>query len=298
LADAGIATTNAFSQDYQTTAAHLRQVEMSDAFTNTLEYCKNPKLTCQPQLASDASHQAREDLARAVDLRGNAVNALSGAYAALKAEAAYDAKGDMVTATNGAIDAVNHFSGSVLAIGGAAAAPTASLISAPLKNVIGFGAGMFADRAQARRLKAASHVIAAVTRRLRDSLSVEEFVFDSLADHIEQARESAKESLLTNGLVSNDSVITPMINDLGLTPAPGLDSTIRGSPARQAAVTAVLEAQSKADVENDRARYAASIKALNQLLDAHAAFERGDPLSLTELDTLVAELNAEAKPGK
>jgi hypothetical protein len=298
LADAGIATTNAFAHDYQTTATHLRNVETSDAFTNTLAICSNPHLTCQPRISSDETHQARQDLARAVELRGRAVDALSGAYGALKTEAAYDARGDMVTATNSAIDAVNHFSGSVLAISGAATAPAGSLISEPLKSIVGFGAGQLADRAQARRLKNASHTIAGVTRRLRDSLSVEAFVFDTLAGHIEQARESAKESLLSAGLVSNDSIITPMINDLDLTPADGLEPTIRQSPAIEAAVRAVLQVQSRAEVAEVRERYAASIKALDQLLEAHADFERGQPLSLADLDRWLAELNAATRPAQ
>jgi hypothetical protein len=298
LADAGIATTGAFARDYQTTATHLREVETSNAFTNTLAICSNPRITCKPVISSDETHQAREDLARAIEQRGNAVDALSAAYGAFKTEASYDAKADLVSATNGAIDAVNHFSSSVLAIGGAEGAPAAALISDPLKRIVGFGAGQLAARAQARRLKAASHAIAGATRRLRDALSVEAFVFSGLSDNIEQARESAKESLLSAGLVTNESIITPMIEGLELTPADGLEARVQQSAAKQAAVKAVLQTQSRAEVAQVRERYAASIKALNELLEAHEKFEREQPLSLAELGRFLAELNAATKPAK
>jgi hypothetical protein len=256
-----------------------------------LAICSNPNLECRPEISPDENHKAREELARAIELRGRAVDALSGAYAALKTEASYDAKADMVSATNAAVDAINSFSTSVLSLAGAQSAPAAALISEPLKKIAGFGAGLLAERAQKKRLKNASNVISQATRRLRDALSVEAFVFDTLASHIVQARLSAKESLLSSGMAANQSIITPVIESLALKPAEGLEGTIRKTPANQEAVKAVLAVQSRAEVEQIKARYAASIKALDELLEAHAQFERDQPLSLAELDRFLAELN-------
>ena len=298
LADAGVASTSAFARDYRTTASRLRDIEASDAFTNTLAICSNPNLQCAPEISPDANHAAREDLARTIELRGRAVDALSSAYSALKAEAAYDAKADIVSATNSAVDAVNSFTSSVLALGGAQSAPAAALISEPLKRIVGFAAGGLADRAQTRRLKNASHVISDATLRLRDALSVEAFVFDGLASHIVEARLSAKQSLLSAGMASNQSIITPLIENLQLKPADGLEGTIRKSNANQEAVKAVLAVQSQAEVEQIRARYAASIKALTELLKAHAEFERDEPLSLAELDRFLSGLNVATNPSK
>lgn len=298
LADAGVASTSAFARDYRTTASRLRDIEASDAFTNTLAICSNQALTCAPEISPDANHVAREELARTIELRGRAVEALSNAYTALKAEAAYDARADIVSATNSAVDAVNGFASSVLALGGAQNAPAAALISDPLKKIVGFAAGGLAERAQAKRLKNASHVIADATLRLRDALSVEAFVFDGLASHIVDARLSAKQSLISSGLASNQSIITPLIENLQLKPADGLEGTIRKSAATQEAVKAVLAVQSRAEVEQIRARYAASIKALTELLKAHVEFERDQPLTLAELDRLLSELNSATNPAK
>lgn len=291
LANAGIASTNAFARDYRTTATRLRDVDVSDAFANTLAYCSNPNIPCEPQLKPGTNLQAREDLATAVELRGRAVDALSAAYAALKTEAEYDARADLVTATNGAIDSVNAFSASILAVSGSAAAPGASLISEPLKQIVGFGAGLFADRSQSKRLKAGSRAIGEATRRLRDSLAVEAFIFDSLAAYIEESRLSAKLSLLEAGLASHQSVVLPMIEDMQLKPADGLEATIRKSPPTQAAIRAILIAESRSEVAQTRARYAASLKALDELVRAHAEFEQDRPLTLADLDRFLSELN-------
>jgi hypothetical protein len=291
LANAGIISSNALARDYRTTASGLREVAISDAFANTLAVCTNPA-NCGASIApADSNTQAREELARAIELRGRAADALSNAYSALKTEADYDAKGDLVSATNGAVDSINSFSTAILAVTGAGGAPGAALISEPLKSVTAFGAGLLADRSQTRRLMHASRAIAGATTRLRDALSVEAYVFNDLADYLVKKRVSARLALLKSGLASNQSVVMPMIQSLELEPADGMEATIRESPAKQAAVQAMVKAEAQQEIAQVRGRYAAELKALDQLIDAHASFERKQPLSLAELNRFLSELD-------
>ena len=102
--------------------------------------------------------------------------------------------------------------------------------------------------------------------------------------------------MLDAGLASHESIVTPLIRNLELDPASGLEGSITRSPATRAAVKAVLEARARADLEQTRARYAAALSALDELLRAHAEFDRDQPLSLADLDRFLAELNAAVLP--
>lgn len=296
LASAGLTSTGAMARDYRTTASRLREIAVLDAFSNTLAICSNPQLECVSQLPPDRNRQIREELARSIELRGRAVEALSASYAALKTEADYDARADLVTATNTAVDAINSFSNAILGVTGAAAAPAAGLIREPLKRIVGLGTGRLAERAQAKRLKHASMAIRQAAQHLRNALSVEAFVFNDLATYLVETRVSARKSMLQSGLASHQSVVTPMIDSLELKPADGMEATIRKSPATQAAVVAIVEARARDEIAQTQARYAAALRALDELIKAHADFERDAPLSLAELERFLSELNAAVKP--
>ena len=290
LADAGIATTSAFATDYRATAARLRSIDTSEAFTATYQQCSNPNLSCSPSIPSSENYAARQALARTIELRGRASDELGRAYKALRTEADYDARGDMQGATNDAIEGVNSFASAILAIGGAA--PAASLISQPLQKIGAFGAGLLADRAQKKRLIGGSNAIAPVTRRLRDALAVEAFVFDSLSGTIEQERLNAKQTALQSGIASSEAAITPFLADLGLEPAKDAEGVIRGSNASKIGLSAVLASESRTEVESIRARYALAISSLDDLLDGHADLAAGRPVDLADLERNLRELDA------
>jgi hypothetical protein len=294
LADAGIATTNAFSTDVRDTAARVRDVDVLDAFTATYAVCSDTSATCEAQLKSGPNYEARQALARAIELRATALDQLGKAYKALKIEADYDARADLVGATNGAIDGVNNFAAAIAAIGGGA--PGAALITAPLQKITGFGAGLLADRAQRKRLLRGSHVIAAATRRFRDALAVEAFVFDGLADYIEKNRTVAKLTLLDAGLVSNQEVVQGLGATLGLKPITTVDPVVAKSPAAKGAIAAVVQAQSRAEVYRVRAKYRAALAALDALIQLHEDLESEAPLSLADVTRFLAELDAALTP--
>lgn len=296
LANAGVATTSTFSTDVRRTAMQIQYVDVTEAFVATYDYCANPALTCTPQMQSGAMVKLRQDLASVILLRAEAIEALGKAYAALKTEAEYDARGDLVGATNSAIDGVNNFAAAAVAIGGGA--PAAALIGEPLKQITGFGVGLLADHNQRRRLLAGSEAIAAATQRLRDALAVEAFVYDSLADYLEQTRTAAKIRVLNAGLVSNTDALQPMATNLGLKPIAGIDAVIAKSPPTRTAVEAMLRAQSRADVQQTRNTYQASIAALTALLRAHGELKSNQDVSLADVDRFLGELNAALDTGE
>ena len=216
------------------------------------------------------------------------------AYQALKTEASYDAKADLVGATNQAIEGVNNFATAIAAVGGGA--PAAALIGAPLQKIAGFGAGVLADRAQRNRLVNGSKAIAAATQRFRDALACEAAIFDNLAEYIEKNRTAAKLTLLDSGLGSYEDIVSSLSTDLAMKPAGAIDPVIAQSPAAKAAVRAVVEAQSRGEVEKVRAKYKAALNALDALIKAHHDLEASQPLSLTDVDRFLGELNTALAP--
>jgi len=290
LANAGISTTGAFGSEIRSTAQKVQYVDVTEAFVATYARCSNPNLSCTSQLPPGLNLKLRQDLSRAILLRAKALDALGKAYAALKREAEYDARGDLVGATNDAIGGVNNFATAIAAIGGAA--PAAALIGEPLKQITGFGVGLLADHNQRKRLVAGSHAIAQATKRLRDALEVEAFVFDSLADYLVKTRSAARQSLLDAGLVSSGDALQPFTANLELKPVGTVDAVVGKSPAAKQAIFAMLEAQSRADVIAVRNRYHASLAALDALLEAHDALESGQSVSLADVDRFLGELDA------
>jgi hypothetical protein len=294
LADAGIATTSAFATDARDTAAGIRDIDVMDSFTATYAICLNANLECKSQLKSGPNYEARKNLTKAIELRAAAIEGLGKAYKALKTEAEYDARADLVGATNSAIDGVNNFATVVTAIGGAA--PAAALISAPLQKIVGFGAGLLADQAQRKRLLRGSHAISAATQRFRDALAVEAFVFDSLAGYIEKNRTAAKLTLLDAGLVSNQEILQTFSASVGMKAMPAVDAIVSKSPATKGAVRAIIESQSRAEVDRVRAKYQAALGALDALVISHQNLEAEHPVSLADVNRFLGELDVALKP--
>lgn len=288
LANAGIAATGAFGTEVRDTASQILYVDASDAFVATYDVCEKPAI-CKPLVQSDVTFQDRQKLVDAILLRGRALDALGKAYGALKTEAEYDARGDLIGATNAAIDGVNTYAAAIAAIGGAA--PAVSLIKEPLKGITGFAVGLLADRNQRRRLVAGSEEIAKAATRLRDALKVEAFVYDSLAEYIQKNRTAARIRLVRAGIVSSSDALTPLTGNLGIKPAPNADAAIAQSPRAKTAIEAVLQAQSRADVAAARNKYAASISALDSLLQAHDQLKTGQSVSLVDVDRFLGELD-------
>lgn len=289
LANAGISATSAFGTEVRTTTALVQYAEVTDAFVATYDYCANAQI-CEPKLQSSEAQKARQELAKVIILRAKALDALGKAYQALKTEAEYDARSDLVGATNSAISGVNTFAGAALTLGGAA--PAAALIGEPLKQIAGFGAGLLADRNQRKRLLAGSEAIAAATKRLRDGLAVEAFVYDSFADYIEKSRMAARLRLLDAGLVSSTDALTPLTTNLGLKPTGGVDAIMAKSPQAKTALIATIQAQSRTDVLKTKQKYQASINALDALLKAHDELKQDQSVSLGDVDRFLGELNA------
>ena len=290
LAESGMETTSKFGGDVRSLSTRLRRGDVSDAFVRTWELCSvNPPL-CRIRQPAGTVREKRNALADTMVKRAAALDALHAAYKAMKVEADYDARTDMEDAIGKAIDTVNSYSASLLAVG--AGAPGAALISQPLTKGATFAAGRWADFRQRQRLLAASRAIGPITLRLRDAMTVESWVFDSIVTAVTDEEGKARAALLQAGLVSASESIKPMAKALNVEIAGDAETTIAKSPAAKTAAAAAIEASAHADALALHAAYRASIGALDGLVDAHADLESGRDIDLESIDRFLAELDA------
>lgn len=286
LADAGIKTTGAFGTDVRQMANQLASGSASKAFATTWDLCgnPNPKL-CTVQVEGDDVNQDRIKLSKAIQLRGKALDALQGAYQALKVESQYDASADLSGAVDGAIDGVNAYAGLL-------GSPLVDVASGPIKQVALLGTRAWADRQQTRRLLSANASIEAATLALRKALAKESEVFESVAGAIADERFLAQAAMLKAGLISGAEMLRPTSDELGLALLKDADATVAKSPRTQTAVIAAYKSRQLAEVRGFGARYKASLAALDALLEMHAEFARGQPADLRDVKRFLDELDA------
>jgi hypothetical protein len=285
LAEAGIKATASFSSDTSALSAHIATGGVTEAFVERWQLCKAQPTFCNEQLETDPNFQLRQDLAAAVLLRAKALTALNSAYAALKQEAEYDAKADMNGAVNEAVAGVNSFAGVVFRL---AEAPIPVDISA----LIGLAGGMFGDQRQRQRILGANAKLREITQRLHDALAAEEKVFGRIADPIEMRRTEAIAALFDEGLVDGAELIQPMTDSLGVKLVAGSSAKIAASPTLKAATTDLIRAKSQVETGRVRARYRASLAALQALVVEHDNLAAKRSVSLAEVVRLLDEVNA------
>lgn len=291
LADAGMKATASFSSDTSALGTHVASGGVTEAFVERWQLCKAQPSLCGTPLPTDPNFQLRQDLATAVQLRAKALTALSQAYAALKQEAEYDARADMTGAVNEAVSGVNGFASVAFRL---AQAP----VPADIGALIGVAGGIFGDQRQRQRILSANAKLREITQRLHDALAAEAKVFDRIADPIEMRRSEALSALFEEGLLDGAELIKPMTESLGVTLASGSGSKIASNPALKAAASEMIRAQAQVESARIRARYRASLAALQALVIEHDNLAAKRSVSLAEVVRLLGEVNAalDAKP--
>lgn len=291
LADAGLKATASFSSDTSALSRHIANGGVTEAFVERWQLCTAQPSLCGTSLPTEPNFQLRQELAEAVQLRAKALTALNQAYAALKQEAEYDARADMTGAVNEAVSGVNSFAGVAFRL---AQAP----IPADIGALIGVAGGIFGDQRQRQRILNANAKLREIAQRLHGALAAEATVFDRIADPIEIRRAEAISALFEEGLVDGAEVIKPMTDSLGVTLTSGSGAKIASRPALKAAATDVIRAQAQVDTARVRARYRASLAALQALVVEHDNLAAKRSVSLAEVVRLLDEVNVAlgAKP--
>jgi hypothetical protein len=286
LADAGIKTTNAFGTDVRTFGNQLASGSANKAFATTWDVCANtdPKI-CQVSIEGAEVTADRLLLAKAIHLRGRALDALGGAYEALKVEAKYDAGADLSNAVGDAVDSVNTYAALL-------GSPAVAAALGPIKQVALVGTRAWADREQTRRLQSANAQIASITQALRQALAKEAAIFDSVGGAIAEERFYAQAAMLDAGRVSGGDMLRPTSDELGLILVKDADAKVLNSVRVRTAVIATYKARQQAEVRAQAARYQASLAALDALLAMHVDFADGQPADLHDVKRFLDELDA------
>jgi hypothetical protein len=199
----------------------------------------------------------------------------------LATEAAYDARTDASGAVQGAIKSAQDYAN----LAGAGAIP------AIVGDVAGFGAGLLADRAQARRLRQDNLNLARAVDTLQAGLTKEQETFNSIANAIIDQEVEAQGYLVKSGVASAGQALQPLADSVGATLVKDPDAVLAKSNSARTATQAAILAAAADKVTALQARYAASLAALNELKTQHLEASKDKALDLTVLDQRLAELD-------
>lgn len=290
LADAGMQAAASFGSDTSALATQVANGGVANAFVERLELCTAQPTLCElaadPGAPVDANAALRQELAKTIQLRAAALGALNQAYAALKQEAQYDAGADMAGAVNEAVTNTNSF-----------AAAAFSLAKAPIPVDIGkllsVAGGAIADQRQKSRILAANAKLREITQRLHDGMAQEARIYEIVASPIAFNRNRVSLYFYDQGLLDGGQLIAPVLDALALPPPPGIAAKIAGNPALKASVREALRASQELEPARARARYRASLAALQALVVEHDNLAAQRSVSLAEVVRLLAEVNAQ-----
>jgi hypothetical protein len=281
LANSGLVATSAFAGDISDLSRRLAQGDVQNAFSTTWAVCTTTQF-CEPKWPSDELSQARGRLSKTIAARTRAISALNEAYGALAAEAAYDARSDASAATQAAFDASGVYAG----IAGVGTLPVM------LGPIASYGAGLWADRAQARRLQADNVKLANAATLLAAGLAKEKADFDRIAREVIEQEIEAESSLVDSGLVSAGQSLQSLAASVGTTLVKDPDAVLAKSTPAKVATVAAINAAANARFAVLQSRYAASLAALDELKRQHTEAARDQPLNLAVLNQRIAELDA------
>ena len=292
LADAGMQATASFGSDTSALAAQVANGGVAGTFVERWQLCTASPANCGLELPVDPNVMLRLDLAKIIQLRAAALAELNQAYAALKQEAEYDARTHMRGAVNEAVASTNGFAAAAFSLAGM----PSTQIPATVGNMVAFAGGLIADQRQKGRILAANAKLREVTQRLHDGLAAEAQVFDRIADPIAQRRTDTTLILYDEGLLDGSQLIKPMMDSLEMPVPPGIGAKMAASPALRAAVRDAVRAQRQLEAVRSRARYRASLSALQALVVEHDNLAQERSVSLTEVGRMLGEVNALLQP--
>lgn len=289
LAEAGQKATSASQRALQGIADDADQITLRQLVRTSLINCRRqpvgaaPASPCTPAVLTPEAAEAdaaNQKLAAVILLRVRAISALGAAYQALADEANYDARGELEAAIGGLNTQVNALTGSLQALG----APSLSLLA--VEPLVQQGAGVLAERAQIRRLKAASRQIGQADAALAAAIQAESALYGRIAGPLGMNKARVVDQLFQSGLADPAGAVASFDAPLGLAaPKTGMDDRAALVLAR---TMVAYRAQRDAAAVDEL--YRLNVAALQALVGQHRKFEADRPLSLEDLAQAIDQL--------
>lgn len=243
---------------------------------------KSPSTPCEISTAPDESVTQNEKLAGVISLRARALMQLHSAYGAFADEAKYDAQGDIDESLGKLTDSVNALAAAMATLTGGS---TAAVI--PVMKIAQKAAGESAKAAQKRRLLEASQALQAIDRKLLELLREESAVYGNISDTLLSNRLQVADALLAAGILDP----RPLVTDFAARNRMGALADIKANdPSVVAAARTIHAHQARRSAAATRAAYASNIKAFEELIEQHDAFQAGQPVSLDGIAQALGEI--------
>lgn len=279
LADAGQQTTEVAASTFETVSSDVSLKLQRQLVRSVAVKCAADATACDPAvIIPEQEAQFAEDqaLAKTIQLRARAINALGAAYKALGAEAKYDAPGELEAAVGSLFGSVNAFAAAV-------SLPAAVPLDFAGK-VLAKAAGVGAAHAQTERLIHGSVMIREANQRLADALTTEAKTDQEIADTMARVRKNLIKTLVSTGYADPLPFVTEFQAPLGLAPPASLST-----PRAAAVALTLIDYQDWVRSQTAAKVYAANVEALAALREQHIEFEKGAPVSLDDVIAALGE---------
>lgn len=243
---------------------------------------KSPSTPCEISTAPDESVTQNEKLAGVISLRARALMQLHSAYGAFADEAKYDAQGDIDESLGQLTDSVNALAGAMATLTGGS-----TLAVIPVMKIAQKAAGESAKAAQKRRLLEASQALQAIDRKLLELLREESAIYGNISETLLSNRLQVADALLAGGFLDPRPLVTDFVarNRMG-----ALADMKANDPSVVAAARTIHAHQARRSAAATRAAYASNIKAFEELIEQHDAFQAGQPVSLDGIAQALGEI--------
>lgn len=220
-------------------------------------------------------------LSQLIQLRAQALAGLAAAYRALEDDARYDEPGAVAPA----VDALARQATAFASLAGVGPASATMLATEIAKRAAVQGAAA----AQKARLIAASRQINAANKLVTAAIDKEAALYAKVAASLGLDRANFIKALTAAKVLQpedQDIVLRQFLKDQGLQPAASLPPAAVGY-----AVPTILGYRAWMASNAGENIYAAQIQALSDLQAQHVAFEAGQPVSLADINTALAQLS-------
>lgn len=243
---------------------------------------KSPSTPCEISTAPDDAVTQNEKLAGVISLRARALLQLHAAYGAFADEAKYDAQADIDASLGQLTDSVNALAGAMATLTGGS-----TLAVIPVMKIAQKAAGESAKAAQKRRLLEASQALQAIDRKLLELLREESVVYGNISETLLSNRLQVADALLAAGILDP----RPLVSDFATRNRMGALADIKANdPSVVAAARTIHAHQARRSAAATRAAYASNIKAFEELIEQHDAFQAGRPVSLDGIAQALGEI--------
>ena len=292
LATSGQTATAALSTQAAQATAALQSLNqwwrIRDTFLCSNRVAADERKNCITAASEEPADPSVDQIVTVLQKHKLAVDSLNQAYGAMLDLAQYNAGKEATAALSTSFASINTFLAAVSALPNGSAI---TAISSTAEKGVGIGISLLADREEDQQILRANRDLQVANDALYAALNVEKDVVSNLLGALQKEREQLYQAGLRIGLIAPIDVVGPIYSQV----FPGIQ--LRTIPSNNAdvvegAAVGVLAIQDQAAEAAVGKTYESALTTLHSISQQHQQFAAGQTLSLGQLESDVASLQA------